>query len=517
MKKVENHLILNITRMGDIIQSAPLLTNLKKKGVKISYLLLSNFKETATLIPEIDEIIELDFSSLLEAIDRFDFATAFNYFKYFEEDLLKIKFKKLYNLSFSKLSAYLSYFINSDYKKGLIFKRSNEFVANDNWSRFFLSIVDYREFSPFNLVDIYSMIGSANSGNIFIERIDNKESLKIGFVMGASSYDRRWSPENFAILAEKILKEFPLSRIILFGTKSEKELGERFFKYFKFDKGNIVDLIGKTTVKELAEEIKNIDILITNDTGTMHLAWYFGKRVIELSLGPALYNTTGPYGDGHIVVQPEIDCVPCSYKTKCKTLHCHKLISADVVMQCLRFLLKEERNFSSCNNVKILETYFDRKGFLSFKLIHGKKTKDIELRELLKDIWIDTLEKCLKKNEKYIINREARFYLIYKYISNIKKIIENCLNYIEKNRIDDVEGSIELLYNIDYELRNLIYSNYKELIPFYKYFEFSKNLLSETDLKYNLKSLKYLYDILLWQIKMLEYKNLNGGEYESLS
>ncbi len=503
--------------MGDIIQSAPLLKKIKfKSNSNIHYMLLDNFKETAKLIDEIDCIISVDFSNILEKVNNLQFNDAAKTLEELIGNFQPKYFHKLLNLSFSKLSAYLSYFIKADDKKGLVFKNNNEFIAEDIWSRFLLSIVDYREYSPFNLVDIYSMIGTGESGRFNLEPIKIKKNLTLGFVMGASSYDRRWAPENFALLAEKFLKEFPEYKIVLFGTKSEAPLGKAFFNSLKNSSNKIVNLIGKTNIAQLAEEIKNIDVLVSNDTGTMHLAWFYGKKVIELSLGPALYNTTGPYGSGHIVIQPEIECAPCSYKTQCKTLHCHKLVTVDTVMECLNYMLGKKEAINPKSNVKILETYFDNKNFLSFRLIYGALSEELRMREHLKIIWLETLENCLKKGEKCINKSNGRYFLIFNYIKNLKKLIAESIKFLETDNIKQLESYIDIILNMENELKKYIFSNFRELIPFYKYFEFTKNILPETDLLFNLKSLNLLYDILSFQISKLENK-IYGGEYENFS
>ncbi len=70
------------------------------------------------------------------------------------------------------------------------------------------------------------------------------------------------------------------------------------------------NLIGETTLEELRTELSHCDLLLTNDTGTMHLAAHLGVPVVAVfgSTEPAL---TGPLGDGHTIVRRHVECSPC--------------------------------------------------------------------------------------------------------------------------------------------------------------------------------------------------------------
>ena len=492
-------LILNITRMGDIIQSSQLVKGLKKKYKNscITYVPLENFKGATSLIPEIDEVISLDFSNILKDIDSLSLEKAY---KSCLELISEKKFGKydlLINLSFSKLSGFLSFLIHSNEKHGLVYSETNDFQVKDKWSSFLLSIVDYRELSPFNLVDIYSRIGGVKSTPI--NETELKKTLKFGFVMGASTYDRMWPPQYFAQLAELILNNYPGSEIFLFGTKSEKKLLEKFFQFTKQRKG-IIDLIGKTGLNELLDYIrKETDIVITNDTGTMHLAWYAGKKVVELSLGPALYNTTGPYGKGHIVIQPDIECAPCSYNAKCKTLHCHKKVSPEIVLEAVKYINGEIEKISPQDKVKVFESYLNNDKFVDYNLISGKDSENLHSMKVLKRIWLATFEGNLipSSNIKFI-SKEIQ--LILSQIKTLKTVIKDTINLLVSENFNLVEEGIDIISKQEKEIEKNILTNYREFIPFLKFTKYRRNILPENDLEHNLLSLIKIYETLENQI-----------------
>ncbi len=495
-------LILNITRMGDIIQSIPLLKSLKRdiKDISISYAVLDNFKDTLSIIPEVDEVIPLDFSGVVKNIDFHQISEAFN----ISENLLFFmdkNFQKMINLSFSKLSGYLLFFSGAKDKSGLFYTSKNQFQAIDNWSRYFLSIVDYRDLSPFNLVDIYSKIGGVELHNDFNTKKGGYKN--IGFVLGASTYDRRWSCKNFAKLAEALLKDCKDRYIFIFGTKSEIPLEEEFFNFFKGDTSKVKSLIGKTTIPQLFQTIKdNVDILLTNDTGTMHIGWYAGKCVLELSLGPALYNNTGPYGSGHFVIQPQIECAPCSYQTKCKDLKCHEIVTPEVVFDVLKYMVGESKLLPDYENILILKSCFDENNFLDYSIISGKNIKDIQNRRVLKKIWIDTLENCLKKDKDCIIDSYDNLGLLLRQIDILDTLFKKGLSIIESGNMAGIEDIIELQFNQEEEIKRIVYSDFYELKPFLKYIEYSKSTLSDNNLLFNLKYLTKFYNDFKIQINL---------------
>jgi 3-deoxy-D-manno-octulosonic-acid transferase/heptosyltransferase-1 len=91
---------------------------------------------------------------------------------------------------------------------------------------------------------------------------------------------------------------------------------------------------GETTLRELAALYKMASLLVTTDSGPMHLAAAVGTPVVAL-FGPTSPERTGPYGEGHIVIRQGLPCSPCFRKT-CDTLECMNTIGVDEVLQAVR-------------------------------------------------------------------------------------------------------------------------------------------------------------------------------------
>jgi lipopolysaccharide heptosyltransferase II len=147
---------------------------------------------------------------------------------------------------------------------------------------------------------------------------------------------KRWLPERFAKAAVKIIAESP-AQWILFGTKNDAAIGEQIAAAIG---DHCVNRIGQTTLDQLIDELRQCRLLLTNDTGTMHLAALLGVPVVAIfgSTEPLL---TGPLGNGHIILRHHVECSPCFLRECPIDFRCMKAISADEVAGAVLSLLAE--------------------------------------------------------------------------------------------------------------------------------------------------------------------------------
>jgi lipopolysaccharide heptosyltransferase II len=333
----ENILILSMTRMGDMIQTTPLIKGLKEKypNSKITLLVTSDFASAVPLIPNVDDSIVLDFKQFIINKDWED-QSWIKVFRYLEESLEDIKrrnYDLLVNLSHSKFSALMVGYLSI---KNVIGFHCNEFgdrMTGHPWMQYFGVEVFNRIYNEFNLVEIFS--GSAgvdvkgrsievvrpqiqSSLDAFLPQQD--EDVLIGFQVGSSLEGRRWSAQSFANLADMLI-ENANARIVIFGVQSESEVAEEVISRTK-NKDQISNLAGKTNLSELGLLLEKCEYLVTNDTGTMHLAAAMGTKIVALFFAHAHPYETAPFSPGHIIFQAGISCAPCSYGVHCNNIVC---------------------------------------------------------------------------------------------------------------------------------------------------------------------------------------------------
>ncbi len=151
---------------------------------------------------------------------------------------------------------------------------------------------------------------------------------KVGLCPGAEyGPTKRWLPERFAEVAMTVSGQLP-ARWILFGTAKEAEMGAVIAEKLG---DHCVNRIGQTTLDQLIVELRECELLLTNDTGTMHLATLLGVPVVAIfgSTEPAL---TGPLGSGHRVLRHQVECSPCFLRECPIDFRCMKAVTIEEVV-----------------------------------------------------------------------------------------------------------------------------------------------------------------------------------------
>ncbi|MGG6195970.1 glycosyltransferase family 9 protein [Pantoea allii] len=130
----------------------------------------------------------------------------------------------------------------------------------------------------------------------FPYKVDAKTKTKhavIGFQLGASKPDRCWPPEYFSKAAQQILEYYPDTTIILTGGPDEKNKASEFYLFLpeKYH-NNIINKVASTNLLELASVINKMDVLLTGDTGPLHVAISLKTPTL------GLFVTANPYSTG---------------------------------------------------------------------------------------------------------------------------------------------------------------------------------------------------------------------------
>jgi lipopolysaccharide heptosyltransferase II len=161
---------------------------------------------------------------------------------------------------------------------------------------------------------------------------------------GANHPVNRWDPLNFARLADRLVAETG-AKVIIIGGKEDLALAEEIGRTAE---SGPINLAGKTSLLQLGAILKRCSLLVTGDTGPMHMATAVNTRVIAL-FGAADPARTGPVGEGHRVMQAEgVDCLPCRSR-RCAGkiyLECMEKISVDAVVRATISMLRDEEGRS---------------------------------------------------------------------------------------------------------------------------------------------------------------------------
>ena len=165
---------------------------------------------------------------------------------------------------------------------------------------------------------------------LLVQRGHQSGKPLIGINPGAAYGSAKcWPPERFRALAQRLLEEDPEATLLFFGDASSKPLLQAICEGLP---SRVIELAGSTDLRELMCLIRECDVLITNDSGPMHIGAAFNVPLIAL-FGSTDDRITGPYGQPEAVINKRAGCSPC-FKRVCPIdFRCMKQIEVDEVVE----------------------------------------------------------------------------------------------------------------------------------------------------------------------------------------
>lgn len=147
---------------------------------------------------------------------------------------------------------------------------------------------------------------------------------------------KRWIPERFAEVGDRLAEGYGV-KILLTGGPGEVEIGRDIERAMSC---RPLNMIGKTGVREMMALLSGCRLMITNDSGPMHVAAAFGVPLVAV-FGPTDHTTTSPLSGRARIVRKEIACAPCLLR-QCPTDHrCMEAIEVADVLAAAKELLDE--------------------------------------------------------------------------------------------------------------------------------------------------------------------------------
>jgi len=138
---------------------------------------------------------------------------------------------------------------------------------------------------------------------------------------------KRWLPERFAQVGNQLAKKNGM-KVLLIGGPGETKIGHDIESELSND---CLNFIGKTSVRQMMALISCCQLMVTNDSGPMHIAAALNIPIVAV-FGSTDHTTTYPAGVPHRIVRKEFDCAPCLLR-KCPIDHrCMTSVTAEDVM-----------------------------------------------------------------------------------------------------------------------------------------------------------------------------------------
>lgn len=395
-------LIIQVLRMGDALQLVPVVKGIKENFPQARLCMLTSTLEAKIFrgIEEIDEIHILDKESICEQITedkKENILSALDQIKSDIAPLIDKSWDWVINFSHTFSSGLLSSLFNAKHRSGFFATSDRRFISKEKWLAYSLATFPNRAYSSFNWVDI-------NANALGIRDIPHPPYLKpgidelftatsllkensfgnakiIGMQPGASGDHKMWPVENFSNLGKTLVEKHGC-KILIFGGEQERELGE----VLKSQIGkNSLNLAGETGIPELTAFLSLCNLLVTNDTGPMHLASAVGTPVLALFFSTH-FTETGPYGEGHIVIHPDIPCFPCQGTAQCSHKECLNHISPETVEEVILRRLSGTTGYEGRmikDKVKTYYSHFDTWGFLDWAPFDDIPIEKLDLERLI--------------------------------------------------------------------------------------------------------------------------------------
>jgi 3-deoxy-D-manno-octulosonic-acid transferase/heptosyltransferase-1 len=344
MKRPDSILIVKLSAIGDMVHTLPLLEVLRKNfpHARIDWVVEEEAGQIIKGHPMLDHVLVSRRKTWQKSMTKPRERTA----------ALREMFRFIRNLRSYKYDLVID--LHGLFKSGILTglskaKRKIGFSGGREGNSLFLTerpyYVNYDQHALdryLKTIDYLGIIMYPWKGDIPVDRSDKDAIEK--FIIENSLQNERivavnpmarwktklWEPDRFSLLADRVQKELN-GKVVFTGSEQDRVVIDEIVGEMKTTP---LDLAGQTSLKALAYLYSKCHLLITTDTGPMHMAAAMGCPVVAL-FGPTAPWRTGPYGKGHRVIREELECSPC-FKKKCDHLSCMKDITVGRVFDTVK-------------------------------------------------------------------------------------------------------------------------------------------------------------------------------------
>ncbi len=312
---MKHHLIIQLARFGDLVQTKRLVHSLSGAGNEVHLLVDGSLVQLGRLLYPQAKIHSI-YAHGPGVHGNLGPVQVFEHNRKVMQLLADLKFSQVYNLNFSGLNHALSRLFAPEIVRGHGCRGRQP--ARSQWTDFGFRWARNRASWGINLVDYWAHLADSPLAPDKVNPSAIARGGGLGVVLAGRNSRRSLPPAILGNVAAVLWSSSGRKNITLLGSASERDAGRELASMLQpamRDKVN--NLAGKTDWKGLFEVVSGLDMLLTPDTGTMHLAAHLGTPVQAMFLSSAWCHETGPYGAGHTVWQVVRSCAPCLESQPC--------------------------------------------------------------------------------------------------------------------------------------------------------------------------------------------------------
>lgn len=379
-------LILNITRLGDLVQTVPLLARLEQEwpGVAIDLVIDTRLAAMAALLPGLRRVHTHDFKTVAKDSQGAPQGTEplSPDIAAWAQSLAAVGYDRVINLTFTRWSGLLAAAIGAADTRGAVTTKGISVLKNP-WLAYCVDMHQFRRFNRFNVADLFALGGSGLGSHQPIRftvssqavewarnRVAASRTLGLPLVavqVSSSNAKKTWRPEYFGQTMAALSRQTPCVFVLTGTAHDAADVAVAVTAYQAAgETSELCDMVGQTDVQQLAALLKECQLVLASDTGPMHLAVGMGTAVINISVGHVDFRETGPYGPGYWVVQPVLDCAPCDMAEACTHHRCKDLIVPKQIAELARHVLGLAP-FPECwTGVRVYQSAIDADGLVCY-------------------------------------------------------------------------------------------------------------------------------------------------------
>ncbi|AGW12046.1 glycosyltransferase family 9 protein [Megalodesulfovibrio gigas] len=363
-------LVLQMQRMGDLLLTFPLLLWLTRRYPGHPLWVVAERRFFEPLLPLSPKAAYVDWTEA--------------------EGLKAHRFKMLLNLSHRPEAAWLAGVLQAETRLGPVRTPNGATYIHGDWQLYRASLVHNNRHNRFHWAELNALdcvpLREIQATSMPSPRTPPQDTPAVGLFLGASEAAKRPTPAFWAALARELLARNV--RPVLLGGPGDVALGREVQAALA---APVADLCGRFDLSAFARMGQTLGLMITPDTGPMHLAAWTGLKTINLSMGPVSPWETGPHSPGHLVVQAAMSCTGCWRCTRGESPCCREAFPPTAIAALARrFLVTADPlqlPIRRLERLRLFATGRDARGL--YALIPLDPTQPPPAREALSGLWRD--------------------------------------------------------------------------------------------------------------------------------
>ncbi len=334
------HVLIILTgALGDVVRGMCLVKQIKdaRPGCTISWLVSAKWAGLVQRHPQLDEVIVFDRARGVKGIydvsrqlSKKSFDVALDLQRIFKSGFFSMLSRATHRIGFHRKDA----------------KEMNWLFNNEQIPAFGEKLPKIQHYSQFL---VHLGINPADELDFGLEGLDLKTELPhvkqllsdsaVAVVLGSSWRSKEWPFEHYLDLISSMTRKRGLQVVLV---DSPAKISQAHQITERIGDDTVLNLVGQTSLPQMAAVLKSVDAAIGPDCGAGHVAAAVKTPYISL-FGPTSPQRTAPHGNEHLVLQAGMECIPC-YKRSCPGRHreCMSRISPDDVLDALDAVLETQ-------------------------------------------------------------------------------------------------------------------------------------------------------------------------------